>query len=59
MSDASEELSGGYIPLKSRASVSIRVSGVTVDREANISDSGKQLCALTQRRTAFLWREKK
>ncbi len=42
------------LPLKIRASVYIKVSGVRVDRDANISDSGKQLWALIQRRTAFL-----
>lgn len=30
------------LPLKMRASVFIKVSGLRVDREANISDSGKQ-----------------
>lgn len=43
-----------YSPLKISASVSISDSGVRVDRDENLSDSGKQLWALTQRRTAFL-----
>lgn len=42
------------LPLKIRASVSIIFSGVRVDREANISDSGKQLWALILSCTAFL-----
>lgn len=42
------------LPLKIRAIVFIRVSGVRVDRDANTSDSGKQVWALKQRRTAFL-----
>jgi len=46
------------LPLNIRASVSIKVSGVRVDREANLSDSGKQPWALIQRRTAFLQRRK-
>lgn len=33
----------------------IRVSGVKVDRDANTSDSGKQVWALKHRRTAFLY----
>lgn len=44
------------LPLKIRAIVFIRVSGVRVDRAANASDSGKQVWALMQRRTAFLHR---
>lgn len=46
------------LPLKIRAIVFIRVSGVRVDRAANTSDSGKQVWALIQRRTAFLHRRK-
>lgn len=45
--------------MKIRASVYIKVSGVRVDREANISDSGKQAWALIQRRTAFLQERKR
>lgn len=45
------------LPLKIRAIVFIRVSGVGVDRDANTSDSGKQVWALKQRRTAFLHRK--
>lgn len=44
--------------MKIRASVFIKVSGVRMEREANISDSGKQVWALIQRRTAFLYRTK-
>lgn len=46
------------LPLKIRANAFIKVSGVRVAREANISDSGKQVWALIQRRTAFLCRNK-
>lgn len=42
------------LPLKIKASVSIKVSGVRFDRGANIVDSGKQLWAFTHSRTAFL-----
>lgn len=41
-------------PLKISPSTLISVSAVRVDRDANISDSGKQVWALIQRRTALL-----
>lgn len=44
--------------MKIRASAFIKVSGLRVARDANISDWGKQVWALTQRRTAFLCRTK-
>lgn len=46
-------------PLKISPSTFIKVSGVRVDREANISDSGKQVWALIERRTALLYRKDK
>lgn len=44
-------------PLNISPSTFIKVSGVRVDRGANISDSGKQVWALIERRTAFLYRK--
>lgn len=46
-------------PLKISPSTLIKVSAVRVDRDANISDSGKQVWALIQRRTAFLYTHEK
>lgn len=46
-------------PLKISPSVLINVSAVRVEREANISESGKQVWALIQRRTALLYRKNK
>lgn len=44
-------------PLNISPSTFIKVSGVRVDRGANISDSGKQVWALIERRTALLYRK--
>lgn len=46
-------------PLKISPSTFIKDSGVRVDREANISDSGKQVWALIESRTALLYRKDK